>query len=177
MQESQQPRCRLSSENDVYLQPILDGLEDRVVPDDRNKLETLLKSYSDVFSRNEYDLGEATLVKHAIDTGTARPVRQQLRRQPRHLLDPIDEQVEQMQRAGVIEPCSSPWVSNVVVGKKKDGTLRFCIDYRRLNEATRKDVYPLPRIDACLDAMSGSRYFSTFDKFRLPPGSHDRGGC
>jgi len=68
-----------------------------------------------------------------------------------------------MLRQGVVEPASSPWASNIVLAKKKDGTLRCCIDYRQVNEVTRKDAYPLPRTDACLDAMSGSKLFSTFD--------------
>ena len=129
----------------------------------KERLRSLLSRYGDVFSKDEYDLGDANLVKHTIDTGQNRPIKQQLRRQPVHLLDKIDEQVTQMLKAGVVEPTSSPWASNVVVVKKKDGSLRFCIDYRRLNDITRKDVYPLPRIDACLDAMAGAQYFSTFD--------------
>ena len=64
---------------------------------------------------------------------------------------------------GTIEPALSPWASNVVLVKKKDGSLRCCIDYRQVNSLTRKDAYPLPRIDACLDAMSGAQWFSTFD--------------
>jgi hypothetical protein len=64
---------------------------------------------------------------------------------------------------GVIEPASSPWASNIVLVRKKDGSLRTCIDYRQLNYLTRKDAYPLPRTDMCLDAMSGARWFSTFD--------------
>jgi len=68
-----------------------------------------------------------------------------------------------MLKADVIEPCASPWSSNVVLAKKSDGTLRFCIDYRKLNDMTYKDSYPLPRIDTCLDALGGSKYFSTLD--------------
>ena len=62
-----------------------------------------------------------------------------------------------------IEPSVSGWTSNVVLVRKKDDTLRFCVDYWRLNEVSQKDAYPLPRIDACLDAMNGARWFSTFD--------------
>src|SRR6218665_3719848 len=68
-----------------------------------------------------------------------------------------------MLKSGVIEPAASEWAANVVLAKKKDGTLRFCIDYRKLNDVTRKDVYPLPRVDACLDALSGAGWFTTLD--------------
>ena len=64
---------------------------------------------------------------------------------------------------GIIEPSSSPWSSPVVLVKKKDGTIRFCIDYRKVNGVTVKDSYPLPRIDDCLDALSGSQWFCTLD--------------
>ena len=68
-----------------------------------------------------------------------------------------------MQQQGVIEPCNSEWASNVVLAKKKDGSVRFCVDYRKLNLLTKKDAYPLPRIDRCLDTLSGSVWYSTFD--------------
>jgi len=100
---------------------------------------------------------------HEIDTADSRPIRQPLRRYPPSHQEAIDQQVTDMLRQGVIEPASSPWASNVVLAKKKDGTLRCCIDYRQLNQVTRTDAYPLPRTDACLDAMSGSGIFSTFD--------------
>ncbi len=64
---------------------------------------------------------------------------------------------------GVIEPAHGPWASPIILVKKKDGTKRFCVDFRRLNEVTRKDAQPLPRIDDTLDALSAARYFSTLD--------------
>ncbi len=66
---------------------------------------------------------------------------------------------------GVIEPCQSSWASPVVLVTKKDGTTRFSVDYRKLNDIMRKDVYPLPQIDDTLDALHGSMYCSTLDLY------------
>jgi len=79
---------------------------------------------------------------------------------------------------GIIEPAASPWASNVVLVKKKDGSLRFCVDYRRLNSITYKDSYPLPLIDNCLNALSGSLWYSTLDLrsgyYNIPIAESDR---
>jgi len=113
----------------------------------RVKLRQLLMRYSSVFSKDELDLGFTDLVTHRIDTGDARPVHQQLRRYPPAHLDVIDQHLHDMQRQGIIEPCSSPWASNIVLAKKHDGTMRCCIDYRQLNSCTIGDAYPVPRQD------------------------------
>jgi len=68
-----------------------------------------------------------------------------------------------MRKHEIVEPAASPWASNVILVKKKDGTLRFCIDYRRLNLLTRQDSYPLPLINNCLNALSESFWYSTLD--------------
>ena len=113
-------------------------------------MKQILIDYSDCFSRHEFDLGRTSIVRHQIDTGNNRPVKQVLRRHPFIHVQEIDRQVQEMLDQDVIEPSVSPWSSNVVIVKKKDGTLRFCIDYRKLNDATIKDSYPLPRISDCL---------------------------
>ena len=68
-----------------------------------------------------------------------------------------------MLQQGVIEPSQNPWASPVVLGKKRDGSYRFCVDYRRLNSITKMDVFPLPRIDDTLDLLSKAKFFTTLD--------------
>ena len=72
-------------------------------------------------------------------------------------------QVQQMLASDVIRPSNSPWASPVVMVRKKDGSLCFCVDFRQLNAATVKDAHPLPRIDDLLDALHGALWFSTLD--------------
>lgn len=145
------------------LEALLDKVDPTVPADTKQRLSKLIETYQDVFSMDEFDLGSTKIVQHRIDTGENRPFRQPLRPQPRAQLPVIDELLEDMQQQGVIEPCQSDWASNVVLVKKKDGSIRFCIDYRKLNSLTTKDAYPLPRIDGCLDTLSGAAWYSTFD--------------
>ena len=150
-------------DTDDYLQPVVASLPSELSPDERVAAIQLIRENRDVFSKSEFDLGRCDQVQHRIDTGGHRPFKEQLRRHPQVHLDFIDQRVNEMLEANVIEPCASPWSSNVVLAKKADGSLRFCIDYRKLNDVTYKDSYPLPRIDTCLDALGGSTYFSTLD--------------
>ncbi|GBN37554.1 Retrovirus-related Pol polyprotein from transposon 297 [Araneus ventricosus] len=79
------------------------------------------------------------------------------------LQEEAERLVKEMADNGIVEESSGPWASPIVLVKKKDGSTRFCVDYRKLNEITIKDSYPLPRIDDTLDALNGSQWFSTLD--------------
>ena len=109
------------------------------------------------------DFGRTSLVQHRIDVGDSATIRAPFRRVPLAKQAEVDRMVEEMKEQGVIEPSHSPWSSPIVLVKKKDGSTRFCVDYRRVNDVTEKDSYPLPRIDDTLDTISGSRWFSTLD--------------
>jgi predicted aspartyl protease/transposase InsO family protein len=129
----------------------------------KQALVNLLQKYENVLSVDAFDLGYTDIIKHRIDTGNHRPVREQLRRHPLPHLEYIDDQVQQMLKAKIIEPAQVEWASNVCLARRKDGGLRFAIDYRRLNRLTTGDSYPIPRIDSCLDVLNGSAWFSTLD--------------
>ena len=123
----------------------------------------LLTEYQDVFSAGEYDIGRTGLIRHRIGTPGARPRRQTLRRTSPEQRAEIERQVKELKERDLIRPSDSAWASPVVLVGKKDGSKRLCIDYRKLNEVTEKDAYPLPRIDDSLDALGGAKYFSTLD--------------
>ena len=119
-----------------------------------------------VFSLDEEEQGEVCEVEHVINTSDNPPVRQPSRRVPFALRSKITEMVQNMLKMGVIQESVSPWASPVVMVRKKDNSLRFCVDYRQLNALTRKDTFPLPRIDDLLDQLRGRVIFSTLDARR-----------
>lgn len=126
-------------------------------------LASLLIKYQNVFSETSDDIGRTNLVTHRINTGNAIPIRQRPRRMPIGKRDIEKKEVQRMLESGIIEPSNSPWASNIVLVKKKDGKTRFCVDYRMLNDVTAKDAYPLPRVDDCLDSLAGSKWFGSMD--------------
>ena len=127
------------------------------------EVEALLVEFADVFDRLADDLGRTSIVSHEINTSGTRPIHQHPRRLPLSQRVEAEAEIANMLQRGVIEPSSSPWASHIVLVCKKDGTTCFCVDYRRLNAATVKDLYPLPHIGDSLAALSGSCWFSTLD--------------
>ena len=123
----------------------------------------LLREFRDVFAANMSELGDSDIALHRINTQGMPPVHVPSRRTAEHTCKVIDEELDEMLRHGIVQPSKSSYSSPVVIVTNKDGSMRFCIDYRRLNKQTKIDRYPLPRIDDALDSLSGARYFSTLD--------------
>ena len=123
----------------------------------------LLLTYADVFAVSTTDLGRTDKLQHSIHTGNAPPTRQSVRHISPHRRDEVRTLLNEMLEKEVVEPSTSPWASPIVRVKKKDESTRFCVDFRKLNDVTRKDAYPLPRIDTTLDTLAGSKWFHTLD--------------
>jgi len=130
---------------------------------DKSKLLSLLCEYHSAFALEDGERGETGIVQMKIDTADATPKRHPVRRTPFAARQEIAKQLRDMQEQHVITPSDSPWASPVVLVRKKDGSLRFCIDYRSLNSVTKTDTFLLPRIDDLLDQLGNAKYFSTLD--------------
>ena len=98
-----------------------------------------------------------------INTGNHKPIAISRYRLGKPREELIEQEVQKLLKNQIIQKSSSPWCSPVVIAPKKDGTKRLCIDFRKINEVTIKDAYPLPRIDDILNTLSGSTIFSTLD--------------
>ncbi|KAK3090718.1 hypothetical protein FSP39_014054 [Pinctada imbricata] len=154
-EEVQVPQCQ-GEILDEELEKLASESSRNLTQDEQSQVKDFLYKHRAMFAKSNKELGKATLVKHKIDTGTSRPIKQPLRTVPVHLTSEIDRNIDEMHEY---------WASAVVLARKKDNTFRFCVDYRRLNACTVKDAYPLPRIDEALDHMKGFAWFSTLDLF------------
>lgn len=139
--------------------PVLEGLTSQQA----SQAKALFAKYNNIFSRGDGDLGCTSLIAHEIPLTDNAPVRQPYRRIPPSQYETVREHIQQLLDSQVIRESCSPYSSPIVLVTKKDGSLRLCVDYRQLNSKTRRDAYPLPRIDESLDALSGARWFSTLD--------------
>ncbi|BHF81940.1 hypothetical protein SprV_0802507500 [Sparganum proliferum] len=134
-----------------------------VGPVAHKQLSDLLASFSDLFSWSTDTLGRTRLVQHTIDTGDAKPIWQPPRRIPVRYRDEVDKLLDELLQAKIIQPSSSPRASPIALVPKKDGSLRLCVDYRRLNAVTVRDSFPLPRLDDTIDALGQAAWFSILD--------------
>jgi hypothetical protein len=126
-------------------------------------VKDLIASKAEIFAKKNEAPSKALNVSHSIETGNSKPIHSAKYRSSHKERPIIEEHVKEMLRTKVIEPSRSPWSSPVVLVPKKDGSIRFCVDYRRLNDVTIKDKYALPRIDDALASLSGNKYFTSLD--------------
>lgn len=162
--ESERESEEDATELPAHLRPMVEGSYDKFTTSEVEKVKILLTKYQAVFSKEKYDLGQTSLVQHTIPlVPGATPLKQRPYRHGPTQEAEVEKQVKELQAQGLIKEGHGAWSSPVVLVQKKDGSWRFCVDYRKLNEVTHKDAYPLPRIDDSLDALGGSKLFSTLD--------------
>ena len=150
-------------DNSPKANPITLSLKNNKLTDSQNqKISELLQKHNKLFEiKTKRKL--ASNIFHEIDTEDNKPIHNAPNRIAFKERDYIQEQIKEMEESNIISSSSSPWSSRIVLVKKKDGKLRFCIDYRGLNAITKKDVYPLPRIDDSLAMLSKGKFFTTLD--------------
>jgi hypothetical protein len=135
----------------------------KITEEQKKQGEQLLEKYSDIFSTGDLDIGHSTEVKHRIELTDPIPFKQRHRRIPPAMFMEVKEHLQQLLACGIIRRSHSPWASNVVLVRKKNGSLRMAIDFRCLNKRTVKDSYSLPRVEEILDRLSGSKFFTVLD--------------
>ncbi|MGZ4850011.1 MAG: reverse transcriptase domain-containing protein, partial [Candidatus Bathyarchaeia archaeon] len=152
-----QPNPKESVENAI--------IGDWLTKEEKEKVKIFLRKRRKTFAFNPKAPATYAGPPASINTGNAKPFKEPVRRANPNKAQEIARQVKEMLDDGVISKSSSPWSSPVCLAKKSDGTWRFCIDYRGLNRVTKKDAYPLPPIDAILDALGikSARIWTTLD--------------
>ena len=131
--------------------------------DHQQQIHDLMVEYQHLFALNDLELGCTDKVKHKIKLDNTIPFKDRYRRIPPHQFDEVRDHLQEMLKIGAIRKSVSPWASPVVLVCKKDGSLRFCIDLRKLNSRTIKDAYSLPRIEESLDCLNGAKIFTSLD--------------
>ena len=135
-------------------------------PEERERVEALLLDHENVFSKGETDMGCLDVKGHRIELYDHTPIYQKARRFPEVVNAEIEKQCHQLEALDIIEPSKSPFSSPVVPVRKKDGSIRLCVDYRRLNAATKPDKFPLPNLTDSVFGLRGTRYFTSLDLVR-----------
>ena len=140
----------------------LDGLSNWT-PQNAVAAWDLVLAFHYIFALEESELGCTSMIEHEIHITDSKPFKEWFRHIPPLLLEEVHAFLHDMLDTGAICPNQSPWCNVVVLVRKKDGTLRFCMDFCRLNTYTKKDFYPLPQIQKALESMTGATYFSMMD--------------
>ena len=125
--------------------------------------KALLLEFHHVFSLEPNEIGCTDATKHVIELMKDEPFKERFHRIAPPLVEEVCQHIQEMLDGGAIRPSQSPWCNAVVLVRKKDGSLRFCIDFCRLNARTKKDTYPLPRMQETMESIMGARHFSCMD--------------
>ena len=130
-------------------------------PENVVAVRELVLAYHDVLALESNELGCTSAIEHEIRIENSEPFKEWFWHISPPLLEEVHASLRDMLEAGAIHPSQSPWCNAVVLVWKKDSTLHFCVDFRHLNMWTKKDLYPLPRIQEALESMAGLAHFSS----------------
>uniref|UniRef100_A0A8R1IJ24 Reverse transcriptase domain-containing protein n=1 Tax=Caenorhabditis japonica TaxID=281687 RepID=A0A8R1IJ24_CAEJA len=136
-------------------------VENGEVPD--GNIRRIVSEFSDVFAIEDSELTQTDMVQCEIELEKGNPIRQKCRPVPLALQEKVKVMLEDMETRKVIRKCRSPWASPVVLVKKKDGSIRMCVDYRKLNTVIKLNAHPLPHIESTLQALGEKKWFTTLD--------------
>ena len=168
--DPQRPQVSVRSISDLdlsvmpdHLKLVLDANAASLKEEHKRPFFDLLMKHQDVFAKSKYDLGRTSIVQHEFFKGDHPPIKQAPRHLPLNKREIVKKEVDSMLQNGIIVKSTSPWSSPIVLVTKCDNSTRLCIDYRALNEVTRKDSYPLPNIQDYFDALVGTCWFSSID--------------
>lgn len=159
-------KIRLGDQWIYYNSPLKEAkfdISDNLLPTEKQCLLDLINCYDDLFVHDPKAPRKSCLVPHVIDTGHTPPHKDKPRRYPQKWVPDMNSQLRGMLDNEIVRPSASPYSSNAVMITKKDDSLRFCVDFRTLNDHTAKDTYPLPNVQDIIDNTRGSRYFSQVD--------------
>ena len=162
---SESPEMSLPHENNVLPLGNRETCEDVSISEElteqqKEQVRNLLAEFSDVFSGRP-NLTHAAA--HKIDTGHSLPIRSPPYKVPQKLEEEVNREVEKMLEMGIIRPSKSPWASPIVIVPKPDGSIRFCVDYRKLNSVTKMDAYPIPSTERMIEKVASAKYITTID--------------
>jgi len=141
----------------------LTQLEESASAEELKVVKQMIAKWKNIFSSSSTDLGKTSVLKHRIDLLDDTPVKERARRINPNLLEELRQHIQELHSMGVIEESVSPWSSPIVVVRKKNGDIRMCVDYRKLNSQTVRDSYRIPTIDELIDMLGGSKWFATLD--------------
>ena len=147
----------------VDMEKIRETVAVGLADDQRSRVHQLLQSYQDIFGSSTFKGTQASVTKHQIKLYDDTPIFQKPRRFPAPIAEEIERQCQELNALDIIEPSVSPWSSPIVPVQKKDGSLRLCIDYRKLNKVTIPDKFPIPNLTDSLFGLYGTKFFTSLD--------------
>ena len=141
----------------------LDEMLSHLDDEKKNDVKELIDEFKDLFKDSP---GKTNILVHDVDVGDALPIRQHPYRMNPEKTALVDKEIQYMLQNGLIKHSNSPWSSPVVLVKKDHDQYRLCFDYRKLNNVSKPDNYPIPRVDDCIDAVGNSTYITKFDMLK-----------